>query len=82
MIKVTDLSEKELWEIGRAYANYVYPADDKGMFPFDDKEMLTRYIIGFARSCMQAGMLYATSDKHEGYIAITTPDSKYPLKSI
>ena len=27
-------------------------------------------------------MLYATSEKHEGYIAITTPDSKYPLKSI
>lgn len=26
--------------------------------------------------------LYATSEKHEGYIAITTPDSKYPLKSI
>ena len=27
-------------------------------------------------------MLYATSEKHEGYIAITTLDSKYPLKSI
>ena len=27
-------------------------------------------------------MLYATSENPEGYIAITTPDSKYPLKSI
>ena len=27
-------------------------------------------------------MLYATSEKHEGYIAITTLYSKYPLKSI
>ena len=44
MIKVTGLSEKELREIGRAYANYVYPADDK--------EMLTRYIVGFAKSCL------------------------------
>ena len=35
MIKVTDLSEKELREIGMAYANYVYPADDKGMFPLE-----------------------------------------------
>ncbi len=82
MIQVTNLTENELREIGLAYANYVYPADDKGMFPFDDKEMLTRYIAGFAKSCMQAGMLYATSEKHEGYVAITTPDTKYPLKSV
>ncbi len=82
MIKITELSEKDLREIGLTFANYVYPADDRGMFPFDDKEMLTRYIMGFAKSCMQAGMLYATSKKHEGYIAITTPDSKYPFKAI
>ncbi len=66
MIKVTELAEKDLREIGLAYANYVYPDNDKGMFPFDDKEMLTNYIVGFARSCMQAGMLYTTSEKHEG----------------
>lgn len=60
MIKVTDLSEKELREIGMEYANYVYPVDDKGMFPFDDKEMPTRYIVGFARSCMQTEMFYTT----------------------
>ena len=82
MIKLTNLSETELREIGLAYANYIYPADDKGMFPFDDKEMLTRYIVGFARSCMQAGMLYTTSEKHEGYIAITTPDTRYPFQSV
>lgn len=82
MIKVTNLSEEDLRSIGRAYANYVYPANDKGMFPFDDKEILTNYIIGFARSCMQAGMLYTTSENHEGYIAITTPDTKYPFAAI
>ena len=82
MIQVTELSEKDLREIGLAYANYVYPEHDKGMFPFDDKEMLTNYIVGFAKSCMQAGMLYATSERHEGYATITTPDTKYPLKSV
>ena len=66
MIQVTNLPEKDLREIGLAYANYLYPADDKGMFPFDDKEMLTNYIVGFARSCMQSGMLYTTSENHEG----------------
>lgn len=82
MIKVTELSEKDLREIGLAYANYVYPEDDKEMFPFSDKEMLTKYIVGFARSCMQSGMLYTTSEKHEGYIAITTPDTKYSFQSV
>ena len=82
MIKVTELSEKDLREIGLAYANYVYPEDDKGMFPFSDKEMLTKYIVGFARSCMQSGMLYTTSEKHEGYIAITTLDTKYSFQSV
>ena len=82
MIKVTHLSENDLREIGLSYANYVYPQKDKGMFPFDDKEMLTNYIVGFARSCMQSGMLYTTSEKQEGYIAITTPDTKYPFKAV
>lgn len=36
------------------------------MFPFDDKEMRTNYIVGFARSCMQAGMPNTTSENHEG----------------
>lgn len=44
--------------------------------------MRTNYIVGFARSCMQAGMLYTTSKRHEGYIAITTPDTKYPFESV
>lgn len=82
MIKVTELSENDLREIGLAYTNYIYPDNDKGMFPFNDKEMLTNYIVGFARSCMQAGMLYTTSERHEGYIAITTQDTKYPFKSV
>ena len=41
MLKVTNLSEEDLRSIGQAFANYVYPANDKGMFPFDDKEILT-----------------------------------------
>ena len=31
---------------------------------------------------MQAGMLYTISKRHEGYIAITTPDTKYPFESV
>lgn len=82
MIKVTNLTDAELDEIGMTYANYAYPENDKGMFPFEDKQCLVRYIHAFAKACMQAGMLYATSEKHEGYIALSTPDTKYPMQAV
>ena len=53
------------------------------MFPFDDKEMRTNYIVGFARSCMQAGICLIQRPKiTRGYIAITAPDTKYPFQPI
>ncbi|MFQ9516215.1 MAG: GNAT family N-acetyltransferase [Eubacterium sp.] len=81
MIQVTNLTDMEINKIGLTYANYVYPDHDKGMFPFEEKERLVKYINGFAKACMQAGMLYTTSEKHEGYIALSTPDTKYPAKA-
>lgn len=82
MIKVTNLPDTEINKIGLTYANYTYPDNDKGMFPFKGKERLVKYINGFAKACMQAGMLYTTSEKHEGYIALSTPDTKYPVKAV
>lgn len=52
MIKVEHLTETELEEIGEAYANYNYTPNDKGMFPFDDRELLKKYIMGFAKFCI------------------------------
>lgn len=60
------------YEIGLTYVNYIYSDDDERIFPFDDKEMLTNYIVDFVRLCKRARMLYTTSKRHEGYIAITT----------
>ena len=82
MIKVDYLTENELEEIGETYANYNYPENDKGMFPFDDKELLKKYIMGFAKFCMECGMLYTTSENHEGYIAYSAPDTKHPMKAV
>lgn len=53
------------------------------MFPFDDKEMRTNYIVGFVRFCMQAGICLIQRPKiTRGYIAITAPDTKYPFQPI
>lgn len=82
MIKVTDLTEEEINKIGLTYADYIYPDNDRGMFPFEEKERLVNYINAFARACMQADMLYTISEKHEGYIALSTPDTKYPLRAV
>ena len=52
------------------------------MFPFDDKEMLTNYIVGFAKSCMQARDVIYNLRKTRRYIAITTPDTNIPFKAV
>lgn len=52
------------------------------MFPFDDKEMRTNYIVGFARSCMQAGMPNTTSENHEGLHRNHRAGYQYPFQPI
>lgn len=82
MIKATNLSEEDLREIGLDFANYTYQEDDQGMFSFEDPEMVVKYMVAFARFCMNLGVLYTISEKHEGYIAITTPDTKFAVRPI
>lgn len=83
MQKVTQIADDELEAIGRAFAGYQYPEDDRGMFPFeDDKAALRDSINVTARACQQAGILYTTSDRHEGFVALLAPGDRYPLKAI
>ena len=83
MEKVLSITEEEIEKIGDAYANYNYPSTDKGMFIFNDKNLLKKYIMGFARACFKAGILYTTSNNHEGYIAVVSPADKIsPMSGI
>ena len=52
------------------------------MFPFDDKEMRTNYIVGFAVPVCRRACLIQRPKITRGYIAITAPDTKYSFQPI
>lgn len=70
VVKVTELSEQEIFEIGEAFADYAYADGEKGMsYIFDSRDKLKDYICGFARAMLAAGFLYSTSENHEAFVA-------------
>lgn len=70
MVKITELSEKEIGEIGEAFADHVYADGEKGMgYLFGSRENVKEYISGYARAMIKGGFLYSTSEKHEAFVA-------------
>ena len=70
MIKVTELSENEIEEIGEAFADYNYADGEKGMtFLYNGRDSVKEYICGYVRAMLAGGCLFSTSDKHEAFVA-------------
>ncbi len=73
MVKVTSLSEKEILEIGNAFANYKYIDNEHGMYAYyKDYDAVRDYICDYTRAVMKRGLLYSTSENHEAYISFRT----------
>ena len=82
MVKVTSLSEKEIEQIGEAFADYEYENGERGMaYLFGGRENVKEYICGFARAMIKAGFLYSTSEKHEAYVAYRYSKDKIPASA-
>lgn len=82
MVKVTSLTEKEIEQIGEAFADYEYENGEKGMaYLFGSNENVKEYICGFARAMIKAGFLYSTSEKHEAYVAYRYSKDKIPTSA-
>ena len=70
MVKITELSEKEIEEIGEAFADHVYADGERGMgFLFESRDNVKEYICGYARAMIKGGYLYSTSENHEAFVA-------------
>lgn len=70
MVKITELSEKEIEEIGEAFADHVYADGERGMgFLFGSRDNVKEYICGYARAMIKGGYLYSTSENHEAFVA-------------
>lgn len=81
MIKVTSLDEKIIQEIGHAFAYYDYGAEHGLIDAFPNREAVASFICGYVRMALKSGMLYATSENGEGYIAYKLPKQKVRLKA-
>ena len=70
MVRITELSEKEIEEIGEAFADHVYADGERGMgYLFGSRDNVKEYISGYARAMIKGGYLYSTGDNHEAFVA-------------
>lgn len=79
MIKVTELNEDVIRDIGQAFAYYDYGEEHGLADAFPNRESIASFIRGYARMAIKSGMMYATSENGEGYIAYKLPKQKIGL---
>lgn len=73
--------EQAAEDIGHAFGYYDY-GQETGMGVFySSKEAVANYIAGYVRMAFEGQMLYATSERGEGYIAYTLPGQKMNFKA-
>ena len=80
-MKVTTLDTQVAEQIGHAFGYYDY-GEEVGMGAFyRSKDAVATYIAGYVRMAFEGGMLYATSERGEGYIAYKVPGQKLKLRA-
>ena len=79
MIKVAELNEDVIRDIGQAFAYYDYGEEHGLADAFPNRESIASFIRGYARMAIKSGMMYATSENGEGYIAYKLPKQKVGL---
>lgn len=78
MVKITELSEREIEEIGEAFADHAYAEGERGMaYLFGSRDNVKNYISGYARAMIKGGYLYSTSENHEAFVAYRYSKDKY-----
>ena len=82
MKKVLELDENIIEEIGHAFGYYDYGTEHGLIDAFPNRDAVAAFICGYARMALQSGMLYATSENGEGYIAYKLPGQTVSLKAM
>lgn len=80
-MKITKWDAQAAEDIGHAFGYYDY-GQETGMGVFySSKDAVANYIAGYVRMAFEGQMLYATSERGEGYIAYTLPGQKMSFKA-
>lgn len=80
-MRVEKLDEHIIADVGHAFGYYDYGAEHGLVDAFPSRDAVSAFICGYVRMALQSGMLYATSENGEGYIAYKLPGEKISLRA-
>ena len=81
-MKVEALDESIIHDIGHAFGYYDYGTEHGLINAFPSRDAAAEFICGYVRMALQGGMLYATSENGEGYLAYKLPKQKLSPKAL
>lgn len=81
-MKVTELDESIVRDIGHAFGYYDYGGEYGLADAFPSRDAVAAFICGYVRMALRGGVLYATSENGEGYIAYKLPGQKIGLRAM
>ena len=81
-MRILELEENIIEDIGHAFGYYDYGTEHGLIDAFPSREAVAAFICGYARMALKSGMLHATSENGEGYIAYKLPGQKVSLKAM
>ena len=81
-MKVTKLDERTIQDIGHAFGYYEYGPEHGLIDAFPSRDAAAAFICGYVRMALQGGILYATSEQGEGYLAYKRPSETLSLRAM
>lgn len=80
-VKIISLCEKEIRDIGDAFADFQYAESEFGMgYLGKDRQAVSDYICAYVRMSIKERILYSNSENHEAFIAFKNPGVNMSLK--
>lgn len=80
-MKIKALDEGIAEDIGYAFGYYDYGAEHGLIDAFPSRDAVAAFICGYVKMALQSGMLYATSENGEEFIAYKLPGQKVGIKA-
>ena len=81
-MKVTELDERVIQDIGHAFGYYDYGQEHGLIDAFPSRDAAAAFICGYVRMALRGGILYATSERGEGYLAYKRPGERLSLRTM
>ena len=81
-MKVEALDESIIHDIGHAFGYYDYGTEHGLIDAYPSRDAVAEFICGYVRMALHGGILYATSENGEGYLAYKLSKQKLSPKAL